>query len=490
MSKDKKKNKGRKFDLLVSRRLINLSSTIFLVVVLLIAYFLIASILKTVSLPTIDMTGAKLYSLSKQTKEALKQIDKDVDIYALNFTDADNETSIIKQFARESSKIHVSIIPDSTKTKSLITKYSLDENTKTPAVVIECGNEFQVVFGIDMYIEYQKTNKSINLVEEKIINSIISVTSETKKKIYIYENNSNHTITSDNLSFINDLVTYGNKVELLKEDKIPDDCDLLVMPGLEVDITDQQSDYILDYVRKGKNILVLQSNDAYNSKYPNLQRILDEYKVKIGDGLVFDDNLENNLYGNADYIIEKTNPSKMTNGEDRGIYVFSINTAPINYLENDGTVEYEVLCETSDKTFIRTNTHVVDEKGKEITTRTSSDGEYKKEIIGILANKKFDGKESNLLLFGSDEIIVDVAVQFGQAQQYLSYMNQNKLFVIDAINYLVGNDKVVKVEKVDMKPEFKGEESDFESLRVALLVGASSIVVVGIIVWYVRRKRI
>ena len=266
MSKEKKNNKGRKFDLLISRRLINLGSTIGLVLALVIIYFVLASLLKTINLPTFDMTGARLYTLNKETKEVLKKLDKDVDIYILNFSSVDNEVEIIKAFEKENPKIHVSLIPDTTKSPTIIEKFKLDTTSKTPAVAIECGSEYQVVFGIDMYLQYQKSNKNVNLVEERIINSIISVTEENRKKVCIYGNNSNHEISSENLTFCNDLITYGSNIELLSGDDIPEDCDLLVMPGLSIDLSSDQADKILNYIKSGKNILVLQSNDMNKTK--------------------------------------------------------------------------------------------------------------------------------------------------------------------------------------------------------------------------------
>ena len=95
-----------------------------------------------------------------------------------------------------------------------------------------------------------------------------------------------------------------------------------------------------------------------------------------------------------------------------------------------------------------------------------------------------------MVLFGSDEIIVDVPVKMINTQQFLSYMFQNKRFVINSTNYLLDNAEVINVEKVETKPKFKGEEREFEVIRAAMLFGASSVVIVGFIVWFVRKRKI
>ena len=137
MSKEKNNNKGRKFDLLVSRRLINLSSTIVFVVVLLAIYFILTSILKTINLPNADMTQSKTYTLSQETKEAMKKIDKDINIYVLNMSQLfsnhftgvgdvqNNATEIIKEFSKVNPKIHVSVIPDSSKNQTFASNYGI-----------------------------------------------------------------------------------------------------------------------------------------------------------------------------------------------------------------------------------------------------------------------------------------------------------------------------------------------------------------------------
>ena len=494
MNKEKKNNKARKVDLLISRRLINLGSAVIFVVVLLVAYFLLASLLKAVTLPKIDATGSKMYTLSQETKDALKTIDKDIDIYILNFSNYDNEVEIIKDFERENSKIHVTVIP-STKAEPEISKqFGLEEDMNTSCAIVSCGEKYQLVLAKDMYVQYGKTSKEINLVEEKIINSIKSVTSENKKKVYIYASHMNHQLGESNISFVNDLMTYGSSVDLLKDPIVPEDCDLLVLPGLNDDLNQEELEGLLQYIKRGKNILVFQSNYSESTAFNNFQILLAEYNLKLEKGIIFDEELENNLYGDPNYLIEKTLPSSITNGEEKERYIFSINTSPIKYLENDNSVTYEVLCETSDKSFLRTELNQFDSQGNILNQRTKEDGEYQKEIIGIIAKKDFNGLESKMILFGSDEITVDVDVQYGNQESYssqkLSYMFQNKLIVIDSVKYLLNNDEMIRVEKVELKPEYTGSINDLEGLRLATLGVSVGVIAIGLIVWYVRRKRI
>ena len=493
MAKEKNNNKSRKFDLLISRRLIKLSSTIVFVLILCFLYFLIGTLIKSIKLPMIDITSSKLYSLSDQTKEGLKKLEKDITIYAINFGEYDNELPVLDEFAKENSRINIIYVPDLSKNETIKSKYGLSEFNST-ALIVECGEKNQMIFGLDLYIQYKDSNRFINLLEEKVINSIITVADENPKKVYIYGSNLLHSLAEDQVTFINDVSIYDNEIEVLTEATIPDDCDLLILPGFGKDISEEQANGIIDYIRRGKNILVLQSDDVSKTEYTNFQKVLAEYNLKLGDGSVFDE--INNLHtsptdpGHPDYIVEQIIPSSVTNGEDRERFILSINTAPIKYLDNDGSVDYEVLCETSDKAFTRTEYYQFDQNGNIITSKTEQDGDYQKEVIGILATKKYDGKESKMILFGSEEISVDVDLTINNSVQYLSHAFQNKLFLSDSFQYLLNNDKNIRVEKVSVRPEFTGEESEFNTFRIALLIGASSVLVLGIVVWAVRRKRI
>ena len=71
---------------LKKRWLINSTKTIILVAIIIAIYIGINILLENVVLPEIDCTENKIYSLSQETKDKLENLDKDINITLINYS--------------------------------------------------------------------------------------------------------------------------------------------------------------------------------------------------------------------------------------------------------------------------------------------------------------------------------------------------------------------------------------------------------------------
>ena len=89
-NKEKRKIFQRLGEILKKRWLVNGSKTILLVCIIIAIYIGINILLENVVLPEIDCTENKIYSLSQESKDKLKNLDKDVKFTLINYSEGNN----------------------------------------------------------------------------------------------------------------------------------------------------------------------------------------------------------------------------------------------------------------------------------------------------------------------------------------------------------------------------------------------------------------
>ena len=114
------------FEIIKKKWIADTTRVILLVALLVVAYLAINMLADKLNLPTLDFTEEKLYSVSDESKEKVKDIDQEVTIY---FFGADENTAIIdfaKQYTAINEKIKVEVV-DSMQRPDLLEKYGISK---------------------------------------------------------------------------------------------------------------------------------------------------------------------------------------------------------------------------------------------------------------------------------------------------------------------------------------------------------------------------
>ena len=101
------------FEIIKKKWIADTTRVILLVALLVVAYIAINILADKLNLPTLDFTEEKLYSVSDESKEKVKDIEQEVTLY---FFGADENTTIIdfaKQYTAINPNIKVEVV-DST----------------------------------------------------------------------------------------------------------------------------------------------------------------------------------------------------------------------------------------------------------------------------------------------------------------------------------------------------------------------------------------
>ena len=102
-NKDKKPNKF--IEIIKKKWLINGTKTAILVVALVAIFMALNLGMQKLNLTPLDFTQEKLYTLTDESKEKVKNIDKTINIYFVGYTDSDSNLDLAKQYNKVNDKI-------------------------------------------------------------------------------------------------------------------------------------------------------------------------------------------------------------------------------------------------------------------------------------------------------------------------------------------------------------------------------------------------
>ena len=94
------------FEIIKKKWIADTTRIVLLVAILVVAYIAINILAEKLNLPTLDFTEEKLYSVSDESKEKIKDIAQEVTLY---FFGADENTTII-DFAKQYSAINSNMV--------------------------------------------------------------------------------------------------------------------------------------------------------------------------------------------------------------------------------------------------------------------------------------------------------------------------------------------------------------------------------------------
>ncbi|MBO5349713.1 MAG: Gldg family protein [Clostridia bacterium] len=478
--------------------------TIMLFVVTIVAYFAINILVEKLNIRDIDMTESKVYSLTNESKEKIKNINEKIEIQIINFdqylyaSNILNSVNVIKEYSKINNNITIEQITDSEDTSASIV-LKCNGNTKTLSI----DDLYTYEFSSETY-----TNESLDITEETMTNAIIEITTENNKYIYLYTTHSPYadypeSYFSTLIGKLDEKLNEINYLDLTTTQNIPEDCDCLIIPTLKEDISETERDAIINYINNGGNILLLQESylllqETYGVselKLPNFQSVIDLYGFSFSEGIVMEQSSENMLNNIPEFIsVEINSDSTIGKYLDENAKMLLIDSAKINFKDNDTlkslNVSYEVIAQASDSAFLRKDLTITD------YSKLDSDESAPNAILSALITKKVgDDKTSELIVFSNSIFATDSSVPVKDILTEQSsvgtaiYFNKNEEVLEKSIKYLTDNKDLLILRKkyYDNIPTIKLIQN---GTTVQILFGLPILIILaGFIVWRIRKNK-
>ena len=453
--------------------LLSTSITILLILVMIAAYISFNLWIIDLDLSKIDLTEDKVYTLSEQSKNVIKDVDKDVKIYTYGYEDNSNFVKFIKQYTKVNNKIVQIPLNNDTNPELM---QELGENFNSTLVIVMSGEKRTIITPSSDFTTYSySTGDTIDVTEEKVTNTILSLCDENLPNVYFVQGHGELSPNEDGgvyylASFMKNESFTVNTINLMTED-IPEDCDILAILSPGQDYMDQEVTKVKEFINKGKNLFVTIDRMTLatdNSSFPNVQSILDEYGVSVDtsgyvlelkQGKYFTDSTSNTSTPIA-FIPELDTSHEITSAlSQESTPIWLIYNGRIKYKSDDEllnmNVTKTVLAKSSvDSSFSTTLSGTMEE-----IINSANSGQS--DLIALMtktlstSSENSDGDNSNvsnLIICSSSAFLTDVSGLIGSNTNAVSSypmvsIGNNKNLAINAFAFLGNKDYNISVRK-------------------------------------------
>ncbi len=499
VSKESKDKKPNKFIEIIKKKWLISGSTTFLLIAIIVVLFIVINIgMQKLDLAPIDLTEEKLYTLTEESKEKVKDISQDVNIYFVGYSEDDSTLDLAKQYKKANERIIAEAV-DINNRPDLASKYGIESGTK--GIIVECGEKSKVLTSNDLVTYDTSSYETISIAEEKLTSSIVSVTSSKVPKIYFLAGYSEFAL-KQNMNYLN--VFLGNEInetqtlDVLSVGKIPDDCDTLVITTPNKDFDDVATNAIMDYIQSGRNILWLNAAVTANKDMPNVNKILDTYAVKPFEiGIIRETDSSKMVSGSQDLIIPEIQSATVTKDLYNTTGVIFVNATKINInteqLEERKVTKTDLLL-ASKSAYFRSNFNNQQEEADENEEKGTflvgaelekTIKEATQEAQGVEATNAITSK---LIIYGENYFVTDYPLnqnsQYGAIQ--LAY---NKDLVLNSIAYLSNREEDITARKNTGTVTYTATQQQDTIIKIIIFAVPIAIILLGIIIWQVRRRK-
>lgn len=473
--------------------------TILLMAIIVAVCILVNVIVENQNIADIDLTKEKLYSLSQESKDKIKNITQDTKIILYGMDTYTEVIDYVKLYNKENSHITYEILEDATIRSDLQVAYGLG-TAATSLIILETGERTKAVMPTELYTYDYTTYEQLNITEQTLTNAILSVNLEKTPKIYFVTNNALYAGEYQALQeYLRNEANEVESLDLLIKGEVPSDCDLLVITTLLADFSEYERNLIVNYINSGKNIMILADPNYQGLELPNFQSILDLYGVSVSKGIIYESDMGKMISGYANIVIPGVSyTSDITKYIATDGTVAFMNAGEITYKSDEELeaigVTVENLVTSSQTTFLREDMTLLS------AGQTSSDIDAPEAILATVATKNLtteneDHKESKLILFSNSMFASDMTVTLNGTSSNststvmgIAFYN-NKDLILNSVSYATQRTDNITLRKDTGVITYTATQQEDTIVRIIIIALPVMIILTGLIVWQVRRRK-
>ncbi|MGI5819136.1 MAG: GldG family protein [Armatimonadota bacterium] len=433
-----------------------------------------------------DITEEQLYSLSEQTRAIITGLEQDLQIVAF-LSDRDPLTGQpnpgtaqlrdrLREYQMLSPRVSVESY-DPILNQEKAREYDI-RSTSNVLIIKADGNE-EKIYGGD---------------EEQLTSAILAVTTGEKARIYFLTGHGELSIEDrqgTGLAMIKatleDQQYHVDELNLATEERpsVPGDCAVLVIPGPTEQIRQEEMDAIIAYAEQGGNLLV-----GLEPGGPTLAELLGHYGVQARDGSVRDRNA--GYLGAAEIpmvqiatshrIVENLQRVPIALPTPRALEIIDPEMPDMGFDAPPPSQQAQPLLETSPSATIELRDPETPEaeptvsRGPFTLAAVVDPGQQQSPMMPM-----GEPGGARMVVMGDAEMMTDQFINLG--------LTGNAYFVLNSINWLMENEKLITIPPKDTLPRFLTLSAGQKRFVWALVVGIIPIAIgiAGFVVWWRRR---
>lgn len=458
-------------EIIKNKCLINTSKTFALIAIMIALFIGINYGVQKLNLKTIDLTENKLYSLTDESKEKIKDINKEINIYFFGYEDSNNSVELAKQYTRENSNIKVTVA-DAEKNADLYTKYEVEDGNQ--GVVVACDEKSKILTSSDFYTYDYSSYEQIDTTEQTLTSAILNIITDEKPQVYFL---TGHSEALSKLStfnvFLQNEINDVNTLDLITSE-FPEKCDCLILTTPTSDYSELEKNKIVNYINNGGNILCLM--DGFSDDFVNLKSILDLYGVSVSTDTVKESDTSKTASGDTRYIIPNMSYHKITEHLITDGLLMFVNSSKIDLADDDKldslNVESTKIIESNDTSYLASD--------------SNTKGPF---TLGAELSKKIDDdKTSKLIIYSNSKFAQDSAT-IGNQTVVPFTIYSNKYLLLNTVAYLTEKDSSITIRKNTNTVTYTATEKQNNIVLAIIFIIPILIILLGIIISFIRKRK-
>ncbi len=446
--------------------------------VILLAVLMAVNILVSIlpsSITKFDMSSSKLYSITSNTKVVVNALEKDVTIYWVVQSDAEDEIIEMLLSKYESLSSHIEVVKKNPDIYPTFAEQYTDETISNNCLIVECGEKSRYIAYDEIYVQdtdmYSYTYTTSFDGEGLITSAIDYVVREDLPVLYTLEGHGEGSLPSTFSEQIEKANMTISSLSLLSLEAVPEDADAVIIYDPQSDISEEEKTKLTSYVEAGGKLLVM-AGPLQDTTLTNLNSILGDYDVTVNEGIVVEGSEDHYFYGYPYIMIADMTTHEITDSLLEAKYYTIIPLAQgLTLGENADGVS--TLLTTSDAAFSKLAGYKLDTYEKE---EGDIDGPF---VLGVSIETEKDGQ---LVWFSSAAFLDDT---------YNAYSSgANGDMAMNALSSMVGDYETIAIRSKSLNYNYLTISESTSSTLKTLMIGIAPLayLAIGAAVILYRKK--
>jgi ABC-type uncharacterized transport system involved in gliding motility auxiliary subunit len=425
-----------------------------------------------------DWSEAQVHSLTSQSLGVLEGLESDVEVVALYPPlDAGPARDLLDRYAYESDRFQV-VYADPNERPELLERFGI-----TPE---ELGQGL-----IHIRLDGESVNVQ-DVTENEVTNAMVKLTRTGVKKVYFLEGHNERGVEGepgqarDGFARAADALRNENyqveKLLLAAQGKVPEDADVVVVAGPTRPLLEVEHAALEDFLSRGGSLMVLIDPRANTDLVTDLER----WGVVLGDDIIVDRALA--LFGRATSPFAGSYSTEHEITRDMRETTLYHVTRGVAAGEGSGLTEIvftgeSAWAERDLETFFAEGTAELGDEdlpGPVAIAVAGSPGVIAPPAEGEGADEAPRPSDARLVVFGDADF----------ASNDLIETSANRDLFVNSVNWLMGDVEAISIRpRLSRASRFQLSQAQFATIRsLSLFVLPEAIAIVGVLVWWSRRR--
>ncbi len=423
-----------------------------------------------------DISSAKLYSITSNTKVVVNALEQDVTIYWI--VQAGEEDDVIENLLAKYENLseHIQVVKRNPDVFPTFAEQYTDETVSNNSLVVECGERSRFISYDDIYVQeadiYSYTYTTSFDGEGVITSAIDYVVTEDLPQLYVLEGHGESEIPatfSDQIEKENiEMTTFS----LMTADAVPEEADCVMIYAPASDISEQERDMLAAYVDAGGKLLVM-AGPAEDGMLENLYSLLADYGVEANDGIVVEGDREHYAFQMPYVLLPDMASNEITDPLiENNYYVFMPVSMGLTVQGGSQKGTVEELLTTSSSAFSKI-------AGYDLATYEKEEGDIDGPFtLAVSVEGNNDGK---IIWFASSYFLDDM---------YNAYSSgANADMGMNALSSLVGGREAMAIRSKSLNYNYLTISESAASTLKVIMIGVFPLLYLGIGIYVILRRR-